>query len=326
MRAEPIVSVIVPVFNSASTLARALESALAQTLAEIEIIVLDDASTDASLAVARDIAARDARVSVIALAENGGKARAMNLAIRSARGRWVAVLDADDRYRPERLQTLVEAGESHGADLVADNQLHIDAASQTVFRQAFTAPGAGRAIGLAELMAHSDPAGGFDFGILKLMLRRDFIQDSGIEYAPEARFAEDFYYLIGAFLAGARGWLVHAPLYEWTLPFSPTARRWTSTGSGAWRYDYRNALATNGMVLDRLGPAAPPALRRLLERRAREYRAMIHYLDAQRAMAERRDWRRALHIVAAHPSIWRMLASRVTGRLARAARAHPGRA
>lgn len=320
MPPDPIVSVIVPVFNSAATLARALESALAQTLTEIEIIVVDDASTDASLAVARAIAAKDARVSVIALAENGGKARAMNLATRSARGFWVAVLDADDRYRPERLQTLVQAGIAHDAELVADNQLHIDAASQAVVRQAFTAPGAGRAIGLAELIAHSDPAAAFDFGILKPMLRRGFIQESSIEYEPRARLAEDFYYLIGAFLAGARGWLVHAPLYEWTLPFSPTTRRWTSTGSGAWRYDYRNALAVNAMIIDRLGPTAPPALRRLLERRAREYQTMIHYLDAQRALAEQRDWRRALRIVALHPCTWRMLARRVAGRLARAAR------
>ncbi len=320
----PVVTVVVPLYNSAATLARAVELALTQTLPTLEVLIVDDGSTDDGLAVARGLAAADPRVSAIALPRNGGKARAMNHAAGIARGIWIAVLDADDRYLPTRLATLVAAGEAHGVDLVADNQLHSDDATGQVVHRAFQAPGAGREIGLADFIAHSNPKANFDFGILKTMVRTDFLHRTGLAYHPEARLAEDFYFLMEFFAAGGRGYLVHEPLYEWTLPFSPTARRWTDTGSGAWRYDYRNALAVNCHFQRTLGPGAPPELRVLLQRREREYGVMIHYLDAQRALADTGNRRKALAIIAAHPGTWPLLARRVTGRLRRRLRGGVG--
>ena len=95
-----VVTVVIPVFNSATTLARAVASALEQTLAAFELLIVDDGSTDDSLAVANALARQDARIRVIAMPQNGGKARAMNHAAKLAAGDWVAVLDADDRYLP----------------------------------------------------------------------------------------------------------------------------------------------------------------------------------------------------------------------------------
>ena len=319
----PSVTVVVPVYNSATTLARAVRSVLEQTLHAFELLIIDDKSTDDSLAVATSLAATDARITVIALPQNAGKARAMNHAATIARGNWIAVLDADDRYLPTRLATLVEAGEAHGVDLVADNQLHCDDATGTVFRQAFSAPGAGRRIGISDLVAHSNPAAPFDFGILKPMLRADYLRRTGLAYHPVAKLAEDFYYMMEFFAAGGRGWLVHEPLYEWTLPFSPTARRWTGTGSGAWRYDYRNAMQTNRHFQDKLSQSGRPELLSLLRQRERAYTVMIHYLDAQRVLADTGSRTRALAIIAAHPGTWPLLTRRVAGRLARAAVARP---
>ena len=314
-------TVIVPVYNSAATLERAVGSVLGQTLRDIEVLIVDDGSTDRSLETARALATTDERIEVLALPRNAGKARAMNRAAAVARGRWIAVLDADDRYLPARLETLVAAGERHGADIVADNQLHTDDATGAVARVAFargTEPG--RPVGLADFIAHSDPGAAFDFGILKPMLRASFLRRTGLAYHPGAKLAEDFYFLMESFAAGGRGWLVHAPLYEWTLPFSPTARRWTGTGSGAWRYDYRNALETNRHFQAKLADADRPELLALLRRRAREYAVMIHYLDAQRVLADTGDRRRALAIIARHPGTWALLARRVAGRLLRALR------
>jgi succinoglycan biosynthesis protein ExoO len=312
------VSVVIPVFNSAATLERAVRSVLAQTLATLELIIVDDGSADGSLAIAQGLALADVRVTVVALPRNGGKARAMNHAASIARGTWIAVLDADDCYLPTRLATLVEAGTSRQVDLVADNQLHSDDATGLIHRQAFAAPDAGRAVGLADFIAHARPTADFDFGILKPMIRRDFLIRHGLAYHPEARLAEDFYFLMEFFAAGGRGWLVHEPLYEWTLPFSPTARRWTGTGSGAWRYDYRNALRVNQDFQARPAIAGRPELAELLRRRAREYAIMIPYLDAQRILAEEGNPVRALAIIAFHPVTWPLLIKRVVGRIGRA--------
>ena len=318
MTAPPVVTIVVPVFNSAGTLARALQSVLDQSLNEFELLVVDDGSTDGSLPLARRMAAADSRIKVVALAKNGGKSRAMNHAMGIARGAWVAVLDADDRYLPDRLATLVAAGEAQGVDVVADNQLHIDDATGRVLHEAFRATGPGREVGLADFIAHSNSAAKFDFGILKPMVRADFLRRTGLAYYPEAKLAEDYYFLMEAFAAGGRAWLVHAPLYAWTLPFSPTTRRWTQTGSGAWRYDYRNALAVNQHFQRKL--AAQAQLTRLLRRRERDYRVMIHYMDAQRTLADTGSRGRALAIIASHPGTWPLLVRRVIGRVARFAR------
>lgn len=315
----PVVSVIIPVYNSATTLARAVRSVLDQTFRALELLIVDDGSTDDTLAVARNLAATDPRITVVALPRNAGKARAMNHAATIARGTWIAVLDADDRYLPTRLATLIEAGEAHGVDLVADNQLHSDDATGKVSRQAFNLPGAGRLVGSADFIAHSDPTAPFDFGILKPMVRADYLRRTGLAYHPDAKLAEDFYFMMEFFAAGGRAWLVHEPLYEWTLPFSPTARRWTGTGSGAWRYDYRNALQTNRHFQDRLSGTGQPELLALLRQREREYGVMIHYLDAQRVLADTGSRTRALAIIAAHPGTWPLLVRRVVGRLVRAA-------
>lgn len=316
---EPVVTVIIPVYNSAATLARAVCSVLDQTLRAVEVLIVDDGSTDDSATVARNLAATDTRIVFVPLAQNAGKARAMNYAATIARGAWIAVLDADDRYLPTRLATMVADGEAHGADLVADNQLHIDDATGQVVRKAFTQPGAGRAVDLADFIAHSDPSATFDFGILKPMLRASFLRDAGLNYHPDAKLAEDFYFMMEFFAASGRAWLVHEPLYEWTLPFSPTARRWTGTGSGAWRYDYRNALETNRYFQNKLANGGRPELIALLRRREREYRVMIHYLDAQRTLAETGSHTRAIATIIAHPGTWPLLGRRVAGRLMRAA-------
>ena len=131
------VSVVIPLYNSASTLPRAVRSALRQTLQDIEVLIVDDGSRDTSLAEARAIAATDSRVRVIALPANRGKSHAMNHAVAQANGAWIAVLDADDWYEPDRLATLLAAGESHDVALVADNQHFWDAGAGVRVRTAF---------------------------------------------------------------------------------------------------------------------------------------------------------------------------------------------
>jgi glycosyltransferase involved in cell wall biosynthesis len=96
----PRVSVVIPVYNGAGTVARAAGSVLGQSLREIELVVVDDGSTDATPDVLAEI--RDPRLRVLRQA-NGGRSRARNAAIRAARAPYVAMLDADDVAYPERL-------------------------------------------------------------------------------------------------------------------------------------------------------------------------------------------------------------------------------
>lgn len=110
MRVPPLVSVVMPCYNAAPFVAEAVESALAQTHAPLEVVVVDDASTDASWEVVRELAARHPeRVRALRLEENRGGCHARNRGAALAGGEFLLFLDADDLLAPDTVAALVEA-------------------------------------------------------------------------------------------------------------------------------------------------------------------------------------------------------------------------
>jgi glycosyltransferase involved in cell wall biosynthesis len=106
MSVKPSVSVVIPVHNTQDLLAACLHSVTRQTLRDIEIICVDDASTDGSAAVLAEWARRDPRISVVAHATRQGVGPARNSGIRAARADYIASVDSDDTIDPEMLATL----------------------------------------------------------------------------------------------------------------------------------------------------------------------------------------------------------------------------
>ncbi|WP_346785555.1 glycosyltransferase [Aurantiacibacter flavus] len=105
----PLVSVIVPVFNASKVLPHALHGLLEQTWPAMEIIVVDDGSSDESVAAARAIAARNARLRVVELGKNEGAYPARNRGFAEARGTFVTVHDADDWSHPQKIEMQARA-------------------------------------------------------------------------------------------------------------------------------------------------------------------------------------------------------------------------
>ena len=212
-RSDCRVSIVIPLYNSASTLPRAVRSALSQTLQDIEVLIVDDGSRDTSLAECPRIAATDLRVRVIALPANRGKSHAMNRAIAQANGVWIAVLDADDWYEPDRLATLVAAGEAHEVALVADNQHFWDAAAGVGYAPPFQSNSAI----LCSPNRHSSPAAIPTRTSTTACSSRssctDCIRRLALAYRETARLSgEDFMYLTDFFRRRRNG-----------LPDRPTA-------------------------------------------------------------------------------------------------------
>src|SRR5208283_849545 len=111
---EPgLVSVIMPAYNKQDTIEESVESVISQSFCNWELLNVDDASNDQTLAVAQRLALQDPRIQVIALCENRGIANARNVAIRAARGQYLAFLDSDDLWEPEKLQIQVEFMRRH---------------------------------------------------------------------------------------------------------------------------------------------------------------------------------------------------------------------
>ena len=96
------VSIVIPAYNCAPYLAATLQSVMQQTERDLDIVVVDDGSTDATLAIARGIAATDPRIRVYNQTNTGTAAATRNHGLRMARGEFIAFLDSDDLYHPEK--------------------------------------------------------------------------------------------------------------------------------------------------------------------------------------------------------------------------------
>ena len=107
MRRTPLVSVITAAYNAEAFIGETMAAVQSQTLPDWELLVADDASTDRTAALVEVAAAADPRIRLIRLKHNGGVASARNAALGAARGRFVAFLDSDDLWLPQKLECQV---------------------------------------------------------------------------------------------------------------------------------------------------------------------------------------------------------------------------
>ncbi|MHC5937829.1 glycosyltransferase family 2 protein [Nostoc sp.] len=215
---NPKVSVIIPAYNTEAYIAKAIESALNQTLTDIEVIMVDDGSSDQTVEVAKSFT--DQRLKVIVNQQNLGVSAARNRALRAAQGKWIAILDSDDWYAPERLEKLVLLAEETNADMIADDLYLIkDGATSpwsTLIQES------GEHIDIDKILqidiiyfVETDVYGqaGLHLGLSKPIFKREFLVKNGIEYDETLKFGEDFWLDMKCLINGARFFIVPKPYY-----------------------------------------------------------------------------------------------------------------
>lgn len=104
MQANPLVSIITPSYNTSRFIAETIESILAQTYTNWELLITDDASTDNSVEIIEAYVRKDSRIQLFRLEKNSGAGVCRNRSIQEARGRFIAFCDSDDRWMPEKLE------------------------------------------------------------------------------------------------------------------------------------------------------------------------------------------------------------------------------
>lgn len=134
--AKPLVSVIMPSYNAEKYIKEAIESVIAQTYTNWELFVIDDGSTDRTAEIARSYAEKDSRIILHRNSHNMGTAKTRNTGIKLANGEWIATLDSDDMWHPEKLEIqLKKAAKTGSLFLYTSYSLFCEG-----FRQEYTVP------------------------------------------------------------------------------------------------------------------------------------------------------------------------------------------
>jgi succinoglycan biosynthesis protein ExoO len=201
---QPDVSFVIAAYNAEASIARAIESALAQRGVSVEVIVADDCSGDRTLEIARSFAHQ--QVKVIALERNRGPGGARNAGLALAAGRWVAVLDSDDTLHPDRLKRMIARAEAAGAEIAVDNLevvREMTDARQSMFPAELleSRPELGLADFIAANIMFEET---FSFGYMKPVFERAFLERHSLRYDEALRIGEDYILLASALASGGR--------------------------------------------------------------------------------------------------------------------------
>ena len=207
--APPDIAVIIPAWNAEVTLERAVASALSQLDVSVEVLVVDDASTDGTLALAHRLSAIDNRIAVLDQSMNQGPAAARNRALAATQARFVAPLDSDDFMEPGRLSKLRAIAESGAWDFVADDLYNVPEDAPDGPRHRLWSQ---EVIGIQELDFQMFVRGNLsrlhggrgELGFIKPLISNAFLQEHALRYEESMRLGEDYALYATALLKGAR--------------------------------------------------------------------------------------------------------------------------
>ena len=199
---------IVPVYNAEKYIKSCAASLLSQTLSALELILVDDGSTDGSLAICKKIAESDGRVRVIEK-ENGGVSSARNAGLTAAAGEWIGFVDADDTVEPDAFEYLIDGARRHRADL-AQCAVFFDeeSGSRTV-----SAPEHELALDAETAFSDVRFADAFFFGSCSKVFRRETVD--GVRFDTSYTIGEDLRFNLDAMRRADRALLLPLAKYHY---------------------------------------------------------------------------------------------------------------
>lgn len=220
-----LVSIIVPAYNAQDYISDMVESVLQQSYPHFELIIVDDASTDRTAEIVRSFS--DTRIKLIRHSSNKGPGAARNTAIEAANGKWMALLDADDQWKVNRLERLVESSQEAGSGyFVADDFMlcfdslsgpkpwrsGLQSADIDFFHNGFLD------LTLCDFIKLGVPP-------IKPFIPLDHVREFGLRYYADCLCGEDLEFLCHLFRTGLKLRLILEPLYIYRItPDSLTSK------------------------------------------------------------------------------------------------------
>lgn len=218
---QPLVSVIVPVYNAGEHIARCIESIRRQSYQNLEIIIVNDGSKDVSLHVCEMYARVDKRILLIDKA-NSGVSATRNLAMEMAKGKYLQFADSDDYLAPDATRLMVEAAEANQTDLVIAPYYRVEETKplfakegesyQTIRKFGFLAEGFYDKHAFAKGLM-KEPAS-FYYGVMwNKLYRRDMVTGHDIQCSEELCWSEDLLFNLEYIRYAARFYALAEPVY-----------------------------------------------------------------------------------------------------------------
>ena len=260
------ISVIIAAYNAEDTLPNCVASVCCQTHHDIEIIIVDDCSTDTTVQVAKSLAATNARIKVIAKEKNGGPAETRNIALDAASGDWIAIVDSDDAILPERFEKMIACAKEHSVDVVFDNLLFI------------TNHGTPQETSRQWVPTETLPSGTLDFatfivshrrgcpipvlGFLQPLIRRSVLEKYRIRYNQRLRVSEDSMLIYDLYIQRVPMDYIDTPYYQYLRRKGSLSHTYNVDNIRSFDEHYRVFLEKHRSVMS---PVEITALEELIE-------------------------------------------------------------
>lgn len=257
------VSIVIPVYNMEKYIAQCLDSVLGQTLKEIELVCINDGSTDRSLEILEGYVKKDGRVRVISQ-ENQGVGIARNNGIKNAVGKYIAFMDPDDYYlEPETLEKLFQGAEEHKV-FICGGSLSEDHNDGKWIRKEFLGIYTNYTFQKEGYIKYSDYQ--FDYGFYRFIYNRSFLIENDIYFPPYIRFQDPPFFLKAMITAGQ---FYALPCFSYCYRYGHQNLKWDET---------RICAVLHGFI-DNLNMSREAGLRELhkltVDRMLREYKDKI---------------------------------------------------
>jgi succinoglycan biosynthesis protein ExoO len=289
---DDLVSIIVPAYNVAEYLQDCISSALNQTHQNVEVIVIDDCSTDETETVLQRVSRQDSRIRAFRNSVNRGLSATRNRAIDAAGGTWVALLDADDWFDPSRLAHLLAIARTRSADVVADNLYFIDDGKETPWRTLLPRSFQNvTQLDLLEYLRNDRPDRFTTYALFQPIIRRSFLIENEVRYDDNTRFGEDSEFLAKLLYHGARFFISSLPQYYYR-------QRQGSLVASKSMADLLQSRASAYRLASELRDAGP-VVSDLLSARCKRVDRFIEMQEVIRPL-KRRDYKLALKQLTRH--------------------------
>lgn len=259
----PKVSIVMPAYNAGQYIAETIASVQAQTMPDWELVVTDDGSTDQTAAVVEALAAGDPRIRLYRQ-QNGRQGKARNLALKHAKAGWIAFLDADDLWHPEKLSRQFAVVEAHPeAELVFTAGISFDSDSG---EEKETHPAHNGLLDRDEI--YLEILRGYSLPVLSVLVQRTWIDKvGGFGEALPLQNAEDYQLWLKMADAGIQMYGLNESLFRYRIH---TAQTTFQDGVNLPNVLWALALA-------RLTRISDEAKSRLMEQRLNRY--LVHHID-----------------------------------------------